>query len=670
MPLPTEGNSLSAILIIIAMVLAGLSGVPELLLHKRHGAGQRGAALALGLAAVCGGAGTISLLVSGQTVIWQLNWTLPFGPAELRFDPLAALFLIPIFLIGGCGGVYAVDYWPAGRHRSSDLRLHLAYGILVAAMALVVLAGNSALLLLAWELMALAAFFAMTANDRESEVRQAGLTYLIAAHLGALLLFVTFALLATATDSWELPAAGSLSAANPLATAILITGLIGFGAKAGLMPLHFWLPSAHANAPSHVSAIMSGVILKMGIYGIIRLISFFQHPPLWWGVLMLTIGIISGVVGVMFALGQHDIKRLLAYHSIENIGIIAMGIGLSLVGQSIGSAPLQLLGLAGALLHVINHATFKSLLFFAAGAAIHETETRNIDRMGGLAKRLPWTAACFLVGSVAICGLPPLNGFISEFLIYLGAFNGLIGIDSWVAAIPALAAPALALIGTLALACFVKVYGIAFLGHSREALDGDSHDVGWWMRAPMLLLATVCAGIGLLPFILMPILERAAGASDPILQATQLQLNNLAPLYWVAIGNGILLCLVLVIGALFMRRLKQLPTGAAPTWDCGYLAGTPRMQYTASSFAELLVKLNQLFLQPSWHLPQIKGIFPAGSRFASHVPEMVLELCYLPLLRRGQTLVAPLRKLQGGQLHLYVLYLLITLIVLLVWSSQ
>jgi len=429
MPLQAEGLSLPASLIVIAMVLAGLSGVPEIFLWKRHKAGLRSAAVALGLAGVLGVTGALLHLAGGRTETYLLHWALPFGPAELRFDSLAALFLIPIFLIGGCGGCYAVDYWPGGR-RGSDVRLIIAFGILVSAMALVVLAGNSALFLLAWELMALAVFFAMTANDRDKEVRQAGLIYLVATHLGTLMLFIMAGLLLAVTGSWSFPAAGSLDAGAPLATAILLTGLFGFGAKAGLMPLHYWLPSAHANAPSHVSAIMSGVILKMGIYGIIRLLSFFSQPPIWWGLLLLTLGVVSGVVGVMFALGQHDIKRLLAYHSIENIGIISMGIGLALIGRTINAPPLILLGICGALLHTINHATFKSLLFFAAGSAIHATGTRELDRMGGLARQLPWTSICFLVGAVAICGLPPLNGFISEFLIYLGAFTGLTTLEA------------------------------------------------------------------------------------------------------------------------------------------------------------------------------------------------------------------------------------------------
>ena len=669
MPLPATGMSLPASLIVSALVLAGLSGVPEIFLWKRHGAGQRLAAIALGLAGLLGVSGALLHLAVGGSETYLLEWTLPFGPAELRFDPLAALFLLPIFLIGGCGGIYAVHYWP-GNRRGSDVRLIIAYGVMVTAMALVVLAGNSALLLLAWEIMALAAFFAMSANDREPEVRKAGLLYLIATHLGTMVLFVMAGLLVATTGTWTLPAAGSLSPTAPLATAIFLTGLVGFGAKAGLMPLHFWLPSAHANAPSHVSAIMSGVILKMGIYGIVRTSAFFQAPPLWWGVLVLTIGVISGVVGVMFALGQHDIKRLLAYHSIENVGIIAMGIGLALMGRSVDAPALVLLGISGALLHTINHATFKPLLFLGAGAVIHATGTREIDRMGGLGKRLPWTSACFLTGAVAICGLPPLNGFISEFLIYLGAFNGLTGITSWIAAIPALAAPALALIGTLAVACFVKVFGIAFLGLPRLELKGEGHEAGALMIAPMLLLALICAGIGIFPFLAGPLLEHAARAWDPTLAAAPLRLASLAPLGWVAIANGILLFLLAASGAILLQRVQRLPQSQAPTWDCGYLAGTPRMQYTASSFAEMLVRLNSLFLQPDWHLPQIRGVFPAVSRFASHVPEVVLELCYLPLLRWGQSLVAPFRKLQGGQLHLYVLYLLITLIILLVWSSR
>ena len=338
---------------------------------------------------------------------------------------------------------------------------------------------------------------------------------MITTHTGTLALFALFALLRAATGDYLFPGAGSVSAGGAAATWIFAAALFGFGMKAGLMPLHVWLPSAHANAPSHVSAFMSGVILKMGIYGLVRTFSFFSGIPLWWGALVLMLGVASGIAGVAFAIGQHDLKRLLAYHSIENIGIITMGIGVALIGRAVGNPALAFFGMAGALLHVVNHATFKSLLFLAAGSVIHASGTREIDEMGGAARRLPWTSGFFLVGAIAICGLPPLNGFVSEFLIYLGLFTAATEGSGASAAFPALAAPALALIGGLAVACFVKVFGVVFLGSPRSPGAGAGDEAGRWMLAPMAVLAAICAAIGLAPQSVAGILAAAVSASYP-----------------------------------------------------------------------------------------------------------------------------------------------------------
>jgi hydrogenase-4 component B len=661
--------SLSANLVLVATFLAGCSGIPGLFLGSRPGRGQLIASWFLVSAGIIGVAGAVIHLLRERSETLLLSWTLPFGTAELSIDPLSSIFLIPIFLVGGCAGVYAVAYWPAGRQRGSEARLSFFVGTLIAAMSLVVMAANGALFLIVWEVMAISSFFAMTVSDRDPHVRNAGLVYLIATHLGTLLLFVVFAHLKVMTGLFAFPSNGSLDPAAAYSTIVFLAAIVGFGAKAGLMPFHVWLPAAHASAPSHVSALMSGVMIKMGIYGILRILSFFSTPPLWWGVLLLLLGIVSGVVGVMFAIGQHDIKRLLAYHSIENIGIIVMGIGLALIGRSIGSIPLEILGIAGALLHTVNHATFKSLLFFAAGSIIHTSETREIDLMGGLSRRIPWTSACFLVGAVAICGLPPLNGFVSEFFLYLAAFHGLAASDSWIASIPALVAPSLALIGTLAVACFVKVYGVAFLGLPRSKPASEGHECGWQMISPMVLLASVCAFVGIFPFLITPLIESAAFCWLPSLAAASARLPLLAPLTSLAAVNGLLLVFVLVFSYLIMKRVKARPAADSVTWDCGYLEPSTRMQYSSSSFAEMLSKLNAMFLRTECHKPKIKGVFPAATGFSSHVPEVVLEYLYIPALERIQSFASPLRRLQHGQLHLYVLYILVTLVALLFWSN-
>jgi len=658
--------TLPAMLLITAAVLAALSGLPLLLRVLPPTLGQRCAALLMVLAATVGFCGAIATLLNRKAVIWQIDWPFPFGPAECGVDSLSAFFALPILLVAVCCSIYALGYWPARNNPRTIRKLTFFFGILVSAMLFVTMARSAGVFLLAWEVMAIAAYFVLTTDDHAPEVRDAGTLFMICTHIGTLALFALFALLQSISGSFTFPLAGSLSATAPLAATVFLLALVGFGFKAGLMPLHVWLPSAHANAPSHVSAIMSGVMLKIGIYGLVRSLSFFTGIPLWWGILLLILGMVSGIIGVLFALGQHDLKRLLAYHSIENIGIIAMGIGVALIGAATGSPLLTALGLGGALLHVLNHATFKALLFLGAGAVIHAAGTREIDRMGGLLRYLPWTAAFFMVGAIAICGLPPLNGFVSELLIYLGFFHGAIAYDGAAAVVTALAAPALALIGGLAVACFVKVVGVVFLGAPRSQLH-TPHEAGWSLRIPMLILVLVCLAIGIFPAAVAPLLQSAVVAWLPA-TAEVPAISSLAPLGWITILAIALLALCLLSWLWYRRRLEHSTVTSSTTWGCGYLAPSSRMQYSASSFAGLLVDLFAGMLRLVKHKPAIQGSFPGKAHFESHVPEAVLEGIYLPILARAYKIFLPIRRLQHGHLHLYILYTFITLVVLIVAS--
>lgn len=659
--------NLPVILLTGAALAAAFSGAPLLLRFLCPAIGQRIAALTMVASALVGLAACIMTLLRRQQVVYQLAWPFPFGPAEFGLDPLTAFFALPILIVASSCAIYALGYWPARSNPRTIRKLTFFFGLLVSSMLFVIMARSAGLFLLAWEIMALAAYFVLTTDDHAPEVRDSGTLYLICTHTGTLALFAMFALLNSLSGAFTFPGAGSLEASAPLGAAIFMLALFGFGFKAGLMPLHIWLPSAHANAPSHVSAIMSGVILKIGIYGLVRTLSFFTGIPIWWGIVIIVLGMVSGVAGVLFALGQHDLKRLLAYHSIENIGIITMGVGTALIGAATGSSILILLGLSGALLHVLNHATFKALLFLGAGAVIHAVGSREIDRMGGLLRYMPWTAVFFIIGAVAICGLPPLNGFVSEFLIYLGFFNGAINGDGAGAIVTALAAPALALIGGLAIACFVKVVGVVFLGEPRSPNPEPVHEAKWTMRLPMIMLAIVCLVIGVAPVATVPILESAVNSWLPnALEPVSLIL--VAPLGWVSILAVVLMGLMACVLAWYRGRLKKAPAAFAGTWGCGYLAPSSRMQYSASSFADMLVKLFSGILRPERHAPQISGPFPADSHFESHVPEAVLERIYIPLLERLYEKLLPIRRLQHGHLHLYILYTFITLVVLIAVS--
>ena len=512
-------------LILVAMALSAVSGLPGLFMARGSAWAQRIAAILMCAAALAGLSGAFLGLglrpgIDGAAVA-GFPWPIA-GPPSLGadgglvgIDGLSAFFLVPVFLVGGLGSIYGLGYWPQAHRPASARRLQLFWGILVAGMALLLVAKHALTFILGWEIMALSSFFLIAAEDREAESRRAGFIYLIATHIGSLSIFAMFALWKWTTGSFALGPIAAGAAGIGALSALFFLALIGFGLKAGIMPLHFWLPGAHANAPSHVSAMLSGVVLKMGVYALVRFVFLLPEAPPSWGGAVLGLGMIGGLLGVVFAIAQHDLKRLLAYHSIENVGIIMMGLGLAMLGRSAHRSDWLVLGLAGCLLHVWNHSLFKSLLFLGAGAAIRGARTRRIDLMGGLAKSMPWTAALFLVGAVAICGLPPLNGFVSELLVYLGLFRT-VGLPGEPVSAAVVAAPVLAMIGALALACFVKVYGIAFLGSSRRPdsgrLSGGVRESPVSMLAPMSVLALCCALIGCVPALVGPLLDAAIGS--------------------------------------------------------------------------------------------------------------------------------------------------------------
>ena len=641
-------------LYLLAILLAAVSGLPGLVLRRRGGEVAAGL---MGAAAILGGGAAVRVLAGGAAGRFALP-PAPLGtPGLLVLDPLAAWFLLPVLLLSACGAVFGLAYWG---DRPGTRRLRLVYGALTASLALLVAAAHPLVFLLAWEGMAIAAFLLVMAEDREAETRRAGWIYLVATHTGTLCLFAAFGVLA-AQGPGAFAALPRGFAASGAGTAVFVLCLLAFGFKAGVMPLHVWLPPAHAAAPSHVSALMSGVLIKMGILGLARLLSWIPDPPLWWGAVLLGLGILSGVLGVAFALGQHDLKRLLAYHSIENIGIILMGLGLGTMGKSLGHPVLQVLGFAGALLHVLNHSLFKGLLFLSAGSVARAAGTRNLERLGGLGHRMPWTSGAFLAGAWAICGLPPLNGFVSEWFLYLGAFRGL-ALSRWPWSVGVLAA--LALIGALALACFAKAFGAVFLGQARTAAAGAAREAPHSLLVPMGILVLACALIGLAPALVAPALDRAVAALGAPAATGLPSLSGLAGLPLLsALALG-LLGLALVLGLWLRPRRRD---AALPTWDCGYAEPSARMQYTASSFAAGPVSGLRWALLPRIHGGRVSGIFPGPTRFESHVPDPVLDRAADPALRLSARGLSRLRFVQGGHLPVYLLYVLLTLLTLLVW---
>ena len=625
------------------------------------------------IASVLGCVPVIQVLSGGSIEAVRVPWPVPYGEFFLVLDPLAAWFLFPTLLLSALSAIYGVGYLRVWQGRRSLGPVWFFYCVLVLGMMLVLLARNAVLFLFAWELMAVASFFLVTFEYEREAVREAGWIYFVATHLGTAFLLVFFLLTARETGSMDFTVwAEKGIQTRGLADILFLLAIVGFGTKAGFMPFHVWLPEAHPAAPSHVSALMSGVMIKTGIYGLLRSLTFLGLPPLWWGWLLIGIGLTSGVLGVLFALAQHDLKRLLAYHSVENIGIIALGIGVGLLGVSTGSPVLMVVGFGGGLLHVLNHALFKGLLFFGAGAVLQGTGTHEIDHLGGLLKRMPWTAATFLIGAVAISGLPPLNGFVSEFLIFLGAFQGGATLGA-AGAVPLLALIAgLALIGGLAAACFTKAFGVVFLGEPRTEHASHTHETGWAMRLPMLLLAAGCALIGLFaPFVvgaLQAVLENTTGLRREVVRV------NLAaaagPLALVVIGTVAFLLLLVALfllrrGLLAGRRVEQ-----GVTWGCGYVQPTARMQYTASSFVQPVTTLFRWLLGTHRRLQRPEGIMQANASLTTETPDLCHGNLYRPGFLKVNWGLSQLRRLQRGPVQLYVLYIAVTLIVLLAWKFR
>lgn len=612
-------------------------------------------------------------LWTGNVDSFRCAWNIPFGSFSVRLDALSALFLVPIFILCGLAALYGGQYMEAYRGRKNLGSFWFFFNLLAASMAMVSIAANGMLFLISWEVMALASFFLVTFENEKESVRRAGWIYLAATHLGTAFLLVLFLMLGEKAGGGTLDFDQFLLARvhmAPVADILFVLAVVGFGAKAGFIPFHVWLPEAHPAAPSHVSAVMSGVMIKTGIYGLLRTLTFLGTPAPWWGWLLIGIGLVSGILGVLFALAQHDLKRLLAYHSVENIGIIALGLGLGVLGMATNSPSLVVLGFGGGMLHVINHALFKGLLFLGAGSVLHATGTLEIDILGGLIKRMPWTAATFLIGAVAICGLPPLNGFISEFLIYVGAFRA-VGSPALGAAGAGVIA-GLALIGGLAAACFTKAFGIVFLGEPRSDEAAHGHEVGWAMRVSMLFLAAGCAAIGAFAPLAAGLAARAAAVVSRFSPAdVQAQLSPaLGPLSSVVLVAGLFVLAVVLLVVVRRGALSGRSVEESGTWDCGYARPSATMQYTASSFAQPLTTMFEAFLRPRVKGEKPEGLFPVRGAFHSETEDVFSRNLYRPIFLGVERLALRLRFLQAGRVQFYILYIALTLFILLIWNLR
>lgn len=656
----------SVLLILSGAGVIAFSGVPALFMSRSSNAGQRMTVALFIAGSVAGMGGALLSLSSEIPPELNMSWAIPWGQFAVSVDRLSVFFLILVFTVPALGAFYGLEYWKQGEHCENGHKLGLFYGLLVGSMALVVISHDAVLFLICWEIMAISAFFALTTEDDKVEVRQTGWIYFVCTHMGTLTLFALFAFWRISTGSFSLTPSAALSVET--GGIVFILTLVGFSFKAGFMPLHVWLPGAHANAPSHVSAIMSGVMLKMGIYGIVRMTGLVTNPEPWWGALLLGVGTVTGILGIAFAIGQKDFKRILAYSSIENIGIIGMGIGLALLGRAYNRPDLVLLGMGGALFHVWNHGLFKALLFFNSGAIIHAAHTRDIEMMGGLSKKMPVSAFLFLIGAVSICALPPFNGFAGEWLLYLGLFRTLESVNIPNLAMAGFSAVGLAMIGTLAVATFVKMYGTVFLGSGRSETTSKAHDPSVLMTFPMAILAFFCIAFGVFPLLVSPFLEGAV-RDWALYPDSSIRISDLAPAKLISVIGFVLLTIALVAFLWRKRTVKKIMEAKSLTWDCGYAKPTSRMQYTGTSFAQTMVGLFSFILLPITKKNNAPAHFPENGQFETVVPDTFLDRLFLPVFALAGRLVPKLYVFQQGKTHLYVLYIMVMVIMLFLFGG-
>lgn len=645
----------------------------------------RGQSLAANVSAIVASCSGITLgllgLVAPEPLTVSIASTIPLLTWAIRLDPLASFFVLTISLAGLAASIYAIGYVRHFHGRVSVAALGSLCNAFLLSMTLVVLADNGFFFLIVWELMALVSYFLVVTEHEKPDVRYAGFFYLIMTHVGTAFIILAFLIFFQEAGSFSFEAFRHPEQPLPegMRTLAFVAALIGFGTKAGIVPLHVWLPYAHPAAPSHISALMSGVMIKTAIYALVRVyFDFFGGQfPWWWGFTVLVIGAVSALLGVMYALMEHDLKSLLAFHSVENIGIILLGIGAGMIFQTYGLKEFAALGLLAGLYHTINHAMFKALLFLGAGSLLYATHTRNMEEYGGLLRRMPWTGVFFLVGALSISALPPTNGFVSEWLVFQSLFLSFQVPSLLMKLMLPLAAAMLALTGVLALACFAKAFGISFLALPRSSHARHAEEVPVSMRLGMGMLAATCVLLGLLPMVVVPLLDRVtapfAGVSIAgkvvaldgwALAPVNVEFSSLSS---PAIALGLIglsslgLLLVAVFGGLAKTRYYK-------TWGCG-INLSPRMEYTATGFVQPIKRVFSTIYRPTVKLEtellEESRYFAKRRRFEFRIEPVFQKYLYDPVVAFFSTAADRLRVIQAGSLHLYLAYIFVTLVVLL-----
>lgn len=618
-------------------------------------------------------AGIAGLLDGGGAMLLPLG--LPWLPMHLRLDALGGFFLLLIGALLLPVAVYSQGYL---RGITQLAPLAVFFPLFVLGMLGVVLADDAFSFMLLWELMSIASYFLVTFEHRHAENRKAGFFYLLMAHLAGLLILGSFAVLYAASGSFEFSAMRQAGISPIWAAIAFLLAALGFGTKAGVVPLHGWLPDAHPVAPSNVSALMSGIMLKVAVFGFIRVVWDLMGPgdfQWWWGALVLTAGTTSAVTGVLLALQQNDVKRLLAYSSIENIGIILIGLGLGMLLARYGHPTLAALSLVAALYHSINHALFKGLLFMGAGAVLHASSSRDMESMGGLIHRMPWTAVFFLAACLSIAGLPPFNGFVSEWLIFQSALMAPQLGGALLTAMVPFSAAMLALAGALAAACFVKVFGVVFLGHARSEAAEHAHEVDGWMKLGMAIPALLCLALGLLPVLFIPLMDSVPQALLQVSLASSVHAHGWLWLTPVDVSHAsysapAALAGMLVLGgaAFVFLHPRGYNIRRSRLWSCGNPHTHARMQYSSSSFSQPLRRIFSGIYraEETVHIERHgHKLLASRVRYVLHVHDLVVQKLYQPLANSVLSLAKRLDRQHQTGIHTYLAYTFVTILFLL-----
>jgi formate hydrogenlyase subunit 3/multisubunit Na+/H+ antiporter MnhD subunit len=601
------------------------------------------------------------LALSGTIISFTFYGGEIFGDIIIRIDELSAWFILIINFTFITGVFYGSGYLKAYDNSAKKLTLHwILFVLFQLSMVWVCMIQNGFAFLIVWEIMTLSSFLSIIFEHEKVATVKAGINFLIQSHISILFLTIGFIWVASQTGSYDFSAIHSYSLAHSgaLSLMLFLFFFIGFAIKAGFVPFHTWLPYAHPASPAHISGIMSGLLIKIGIFGILRMLLLIQVNYITVGSLILVMSIISGIYGVMLAILQHNLKKLLAYHSIENIGIIGIGIGLGCIGLGINNPVLSSLGFAGALLHTLNHSLFKSLLFFTAGNVYQATHTLDIEKLGGIVKKMPQTSILFLIAALAICGLPPFNGFISEFILYTGLYHWIQNAQMVSLIFIIFTVMGLAIIGGLALICFTKVFGVVFLGNPRHAFQHEIEEVPFSQLIPLYAIAAVIICIGLFPKPFLDVLIQPVRLFTNLkqFQFVSFQGNDIDALLSVSHASWYLIILILLLFGIRKWALHNRTVTVLPTWACGYTAPTTKLQYTASSFVKTYSKLFGMFFLISKREKEVQGIFPTDAHLETHPYDKVEKWLIDYPVTKLKSFMDKFLFIQNGKLQFYILY--------------